>query len=66
VTEEIPRRAKPAGDQPIDDVSQDELGRDGFVEAPTNSVVEFAPSPAAKGARVLSTLSAKRPSPAGP
>jgi hypothetical protein len=33
VTEETPQPSKPAGDQPIDDVSQDELGRDGFVEA---------------------------------
>jgi Sodium Bile acid symporter family len=33
---------------------------------PANSVVEFAASPAATSARVLSTLLAKRPSPAGP
>jgi predicted KAP-like P-loop ATPase len=33
VGEQTLQRSKPAGDQPIDDVSQDELGRDGFAVA---------------------------------
>ena len=33
MSEEPPQQSAPAGDQPIDDLSQDELGRDRFVEA---------------------------------
>lgn len=33
MTNDAPQLSAPAGDQPIDDVSQDELGRDRFVEA---------------------------------